>query len=265
LNKTGPGVGRVYNVGAGRPQTVNRLVELLQGEVIQIPKRPGEPDCTWADITRISTELGWQPQVPFEEGVRRVLENIAYWREAPLGDPESIAKATRTWFTCLGDSAGEWVAGSGALVCVTASGCPPPPAFLDQDGVINIDHGFVHTAKRISGRGFVVSSESFEQKLDLRFDGFEVMVDALSRFRVMTACHHQFTWQTCGDRFKFVESLLIGSARDITHGQHGFFPTSAWCVFFPSDTVFTPVFIAASTFRLILGRAQTGIQAFTAW
>jgi UDP-glucose 4-epimerase len=107
LNKTGPGVGRVYNVGAGRPQTVNRLVELLQGEVIQIPKRPGEPDCTWADITRISIELGWQPQVPFEEGVRRVLENIAYWREAPLGDPESIAKATRTWFTCLGDSAGE--------------------------------------------------------------------------------------------------------------------------------------------------------------
>jgi UDP-glucose 4-epimerase len=102
--------GRVYNVGAGRPQTVSRLAELLGGETIHIPKRPGEPDCTWADISRIGTELGWQPKVPFEEGVRRVLDNIDYWREAPLWDPESIAKATRIWFTCLGpdeDTSGE--------------------------------------------------------------------------------------------------------------------------------------------------------------
>jgi UDP-glucose 4-epimerase len=98
--------GRVYNVGAGRPQTVNRLVELLGGEAIHIPKRPGEPDCTWADITRATTELGWQPKVPFEEGVCRVLDNIDYWGEAPLWDPELIAKATRTWFTCLGSDEG---------------------------------------------------------------------------------------------------------------------------------------------------------------
>jgi UDP-glucose 4-epimerase len=97
--------GRVYNIGAGQPQTVNRLVELLGGEAIHIPKRPGEPDCTWADITRIGTELGWRPRVSFEEGVQRVLDNIDYWREAPLWDPSSIAKATETWFTYLGDSA----------------------------------------------------------------------------------------------------------------------------------------------------------------
>mgnify|MGYP001619195890 FL=1 len=91
-------VGRVYNLGAGNPQSVNRLVELLGGEKTYIPKRPGEPDCTWADITRITTELGWKQQVSFEEGVATIVANINYWRNAPLWDTDSIAKATKTWF-----------------------------------------------------------------------------------------------------------------------------------------------------------------------
>lgn len=95
--------GRVYNLGAGRPQSVNRLVELLGGEKISIPKRPGEPDCTWADIDRITTELDWRPRVSFEEGVAKVLANIDYWREAPLWDADSIAQATKTWFEYLSE------------------------------------------------------------------------------------------------------------------------------------------------------------------
>jgi UDP-glucose 4-epimerase len=94
--------GRIYNVGAGNPQSVNRLVELLGGPKVHIPKRPGEPDCTWADISRIKAELGWTPSVSFEEGVGRVAANIDYWREAPLWDPESIGKATESWFKFLG-------------------------------------------------------------------------------------------------------------------------------------------------------------------
>ena len=94
-------VGRVYNLGAGKPQSVNRLVELLGGEKIRIPKRPGEPDCTWADTSRITSELGWHPQVSFEEGVDKILANINYWRNAPLWDPDSIATATKTWFEYL--------------------------------------------------------------------------------------------------------------------------------------------------------------------
>jgi len=96
-----PRVGRVYNLGAGKPQSVNRLVELLGGEKIRIPKRPGEPDCTWADISRITSELDWRPQVSFEEGVGKILGDIDYWRSAPLWDPDSIAKATKTWFQYL--------------------------------------------------------------------------------------------------------------------------------------------------------------------
>jgi UDP-glucose 4-epimerase len=94
-------VGRVYNVGAGNPQSMNRLVELLGGETVHIPKRPGEPDCTFADIGRITSELDWKPLVSFEAGVGKILDNIDYWRDAPLWDPSSIAQATKTWFEFL--------------------------------------------------------------------------------------------------------------------------------------------------------------------
>lgn len=93
--------GEVWNLGAGNPQSVNRLVELLQGSIIYIPKRPGEPDCTWADTTKIRHDLSWSPTVSFEEGVRRILAEIDYWREAPLWNPESIARATKVWFDML--------------------------------------------------------------------------------------------------------------------------------------------------------------------
>ena len=91
----------IYNLGAGNPQPVNRLVVLLGGEVVYVPKRPGEPDCTWAEIGKIRRELGWAPTVSFEEGVRRVLADIEYWRDAPLWDPDSIARATKGWFDML--------------------------------------------------------------------------------------------------------------------------------------------------------------------
>lgn len=94
-------VNEVYNLGAGSPQPVNRLVELLGGPVIHLPKRPGEPDCTWADISKIKSHLGWKQQVSFERGVEEMLQNIDYWRQAPVWDEASIEQATKTWFTFL--------------------------------------------------------------------------------------------------------------------------------------------------------------------
>jgi UDP-glucose 4-epimerase len=99
-----PRVGEIWNLGAGNPQSVNRLVELIGGPVVYIPKRPGEPDVTWADIGKISRELGWKAQIPFEDGVGKMMVEIEKWRDAPLWDPESIHLATRTWFKALGAS-----------------------------------------------------------------------------------------------------------------------------------------------------------------
>jgi len=97
-------VGRAYNVASGNPVSVNRLVDLLGGEVTYIPKRPGEPDCTHADISRIKTELGWEPKVSFEVGVRNLLENIEDWATAPVWTPSKIEAATKSWFEYLGGS-----------------------------------------------------------------------------------------------------------------------------------------------------------------
>jgi UDP-glucose 4-epimerase len=90
-----------FNVGAGNPQSVNKLISLLGGEKVYIPKRPGEPECTWADIRKIQSQLGWKPKVSLEEGVQKILKHIDYWREAPVWTPENIKEATQDWFKYL--------------------------------------------------------------------------------------------------------------------------------------------------------------------
>ncbi|MCH8928825.1 MAG: SDR family oxidoreductase [Candidatus Marinimicrobia bacterium] len=92
----------IFNVGSGNAYSINRLVELLGGDVIFVPKRPGEPDCTFGDISKIRGTLGWQPKVTFEEGVKTMLDNIEYWNEAPVWEPEAISEATEEWFKYLG-------------------------------------------------------------------------------------------------------------------------------------------------------------------
>ena len=92
------------NVGSSETYSINRLVELLGGEVVYVPKRPGEPDCTFANVQKIEQLLGWTAKTTFEEGVALMLENIDYWREAPVWDPSSIEGATQDWFKYLGTS-----------------------------------------------------------------------------------------------------------------------------------------------------------------
>ena len=94
--------GEIINIGSDNTYSVNRLVELLDGDVVHIPKRPGEPDCTWADISKARKLLNWKPKVSLEEGVGIVLDNIEFWREAPLWTPKTIADATKNWFKYLG-------------------------------------------------------------------------------------------------------------------------------------------------------------------
>lgn len=91
----------IFNVGSSGHYSVNHLVELLKGEVVYIPKRPGEPDCTFADVAKIEKMMGWKAQVSFEAGVHYLLDSIDDYRDAPLWDPQTIEKATKSWFECL--------------------------------------------------------------------------------------------------------------------------------------------------------------------
>ncbi|HEX2113396.1 MAG TPA: SDR family oxidoreductase [Alphaproteobacteria bacterium] len=99
-------VGETLNVGSGRTVSINHLVSLLKPRsVTHIPKRPGEPDCTFADIARIRSVLGWEPKVPFEKGVEIMLANLDYWRDAPVWTADKIAETTKAWFAYLSPSA----------------------------------------------------------------------------------------------------------------------------------------------------------------
>lgn len=92
----------IYNVGSGLPVSVNEIANLLgTKERTHLPKRPGEPDITCADISKIKSDLEWEPETSIKDGVQELLANIDHWRDAPVWDGDSIKKATEKWFECL--------------------------------------------------------------------------------------------------------------------------------------------------------------------
>ena len=91
----------IFNLGSDGTYSINYLTKLLGGDVKYIPRRPGEPDCTFADITKVKQKLDWSPKVSFEDGVKIMLENIEQWRGAPVWNENSIKEATKEWFEYL--------------------------------------------------------------------------------------------------------------------------------------------------------------------
>ena len=91
----------IFNIGSGNAHSINYLAELIGGKKIYIPKRPGEPDITFANISKAKKYLEWKPKITFEKGVQKILENISYWSNAPIWNPKSIEKATKSWFKYL--------------------------------------------------------------------------------------------------------------------------------------------------------------------
>ncbi len=92
---------KVFNVGSGKTISINKIVEILGGKKIYIPKRPGEPDCTFADIRLIKKELKWSPKINIETGIKLLINEINYWKKAPIWTKSKISKATKDWFKYL--------------------------------------------------------------------------------------------------------------------------------------------------------------------
>jgi len=104
LSAISPNYGERFNIGAGNPRSVNELVEILGGESIHLPKRPGEPDITFADISKARKILKWEPEIDFLTGVNMMMEKISDWENAPLWEPHNIAIATKNWFRYMSNS-----------------------------------------------------------------------------------------------------------------------------------------------------------------
>lgn len=90
-----------FNVGSGATISVNHIIKLLGGKSVKIPKRPGEPDITFANINKIKRKLKWKPKIKIEKGVKLLLGNIDYWKKAPVWTPKKIELATKDWFKYL--------------------------------------------------------------------------------------------------------------------------------------------------------------------
>ena len=93
--------GKILNVGSGKSVSINNIIKLLGGEKIHIPKRPGEPDMTYADIKKIKKIIGWKPKISVEKGINKMLDNLDMWKDAPIWTPKKIKKATKKWFLYL--------------------------------------------------------------------------------------------------------------------------------------------------------------------
>ena len=91
----------VFNVGSGKSVSVNHIVKLLKGNCVFIPERPGEPKVTFADIEKIKQQLNWSPKISIEDGIDILLNNIDYWKNAPVWTPKTISEATKDWFRYL--------------------------------------------------------------------------------------------------------------------------------------------------------------------
>ena len=94
-------IGEIYNIGSGKETKVNKIAKLIGGKKIYIPKRPGEPDRSLADISKAKKELNWKPRITIEKGVADLLKKIHYWKKAPVWTKSKIKKATRAWFRYL--------------------------------------------------------------------------------------------------------------------------------------------------------------------
>ena len=96
----------IYNLASGQETSVNYIAKIIGGETIKIPKRPGEPDRSLADISKIKKEINWEPKIKIDDGVKMMLKIIDNWKEAPVWTPEKITEATKPWFRFLKNKEG---------------------------------------------------------------------------------------------------------------------------------------------------------------
>ena len=61
--------GDVFNVGSGKNYSIQQIADCISNDQVYIPKRDGEMETTLADISKIGSVIGWQPEIDVLEWV----------------------------------------------------------------------------------------------------------------------------------------------------------------------------------------------------
>ena len=55
--------GEVFNVGSGSAYSIKEIADAISDDQVYIPKRGGEMETTFADISKIGEVIGWKPEI----------------------------------------------------------------------------------------------------------------------------------------------------------------------------------------------------------
>jgi dTDP-glucose 4,6-dehydratase len=98
-------VGQTYHVGTGVEASVDDIADHVLAELglppsmkVTVPDRPGHDRRYVLDWSKIHNELGWQPEVPFHDGIRETIRwyagNRSWWE--PLLDRRPVIEGDWT-------------------------------------------------------------------------------------------------------------------------------------------------------------------------
>ncbi len=80
LSMMSPYVNEVYNVGSGKPISINELANLILNisgckvGTVYMPPRSGDIIHSYADMSKANAYLGFKPTITIEEGIKELLE-----------------------------------------------------------------------------------------------------------------------------------------------------------------------------------------------
>jgi UDP-glucuronate 4-epimerase len=71
---------RVYNIGNNQPVELMRYIEVIEeclgqkAEMNMLPLQPGDVPDTYADVSALTEDVGYTPDTPIEEGIKKFIE-----------------------------------------------------------------------------------------------------------------------------------------------------------------------------------------------
>ena len=68
-------VNEIFNLGSGKKNSINVIAKIFGGKKKFIPKRPGEPRNSLADISKIKKRINWKPKISIEKGIKSLLRS----------------------------------------------------------------------------------------------------------------------------------------------------------------------------------------------